>query len=99
MNLYLLSQNKVGGYDTYDSTVVAAKSPKDARQIHPSEFVTHITDGKWMGTYSGGEKINEEYENEMDSWVKYKDIDCIKVEFLGPTIKKRGVILASFNAG
>lgn len=35
MNLYLISQTVNDGYDTYDSAVVAAKSPKEASRIHP----------------------------------------------------------------
>ena len=35
MKLYLLTQSVNAGYDTFDSVVVAAKSPKDARTIHP----------------------------------------------------------------
>lgn len=35
MKLYLLSQDRVCGWDTYDSVVVAAKSEDDAREIHP----------------------------------------------------------------
>lgn len=99
MKLFLISQNKVSGYDTYDSAVVAAESESDARNIHPNGYVTHVTNGKWMGTYSGGKSIGSEYENDCDAWPKYSDIDCIKVEYLGETNKPRGVILASFNAG
>jgi len=99
MNLYLITQDKVGGYDIYDSAVVAAKSPDDARKINPSSFVTHVTNGKWMGTYSGGNNIGAEYEKEGSSWVQYADIDCVEVEYLGKTEKDRGVVLASFNAG
>lgn len=99
MNLYLISQDNVDGYDTYDSAVVVAKDVQDARKIHPSAFVTHVTDNKWMGTYSDGRNIGGEYVNEMYSWVKYLDIDCIEVEYLGKTKRERGVILASFNAG
>lgn len=36
MNLYLLTQTKVTGYDTYDSAVVAAGSLEEARGIHPN---------------------------------------------------------------
>lgn len=35
MNLYLISQDENGGYDTYDSAVVCADSERDASQIHP----------------------------------------------------------------
>lgn len=100
MKLFLISQDKVNGYDTYDSAVVSAKSEADARNIHPWEFVTHVTNGKWMGTYSGGKNIGSEYENDDGySWPKYSDIDCVKVEYLGETDKPRGVIIASYNAG
>ncbi len=48
MNLYLLSQNENNGWDTYDSCVVVASSPEEARLIRP--------DGSnWEGdlTYKG----------------------------------------------
>jgi hypothetical protein len=99
MNLYLISQDSNDGYDTYDCAVVAATSPEDARKIHPSSFVTHVKDGKWMGTYSGGSNIGGEYQNDEGSWVNFSSIDCIDVEYLGKTKKERGVILSSFNAG
>jgi hypothetical protein len=38
MNLYLLTQDKLDGYDTYDSAVVCAKSETAARTIHPSGY-------------------------------------------------------------
>lgn len=44
MNLYLLTQNRIIGYDTYDSCVVAAKNEETARNINP--------DGKWGDKYS-----------------------------------------------
>lgn len=99
MNLYLISQDINNGYDTYDSAVVAANSPKDARDIHPSSFVTHVTNCQWMGTYSAGRNAGKEYENEASSWVKYSDIECVEVKYLGRTTEEKGLILASFNAG
>lgn len=99
MKLFLISQNIVHGYDTYDSMVVSAKSEDDARKIHPSSCVTHINDGKWMGTYSGGNRIGQEYENEAEDWVCFCDIDKLRVKYLGETEHERGVIIASFNAG
>lgn len=35
MNIYLLSQDVVCGYDTYDSCVVFAKDEESARMVHP----------------------------------------------------------------
>ena len=105
MNLYKVSQNINNGYDTYDSVVVCAESEKEARLIHPSESVTHHKNGKWYGTYRGGERIGEEYEFEDEcnygSWVSLSDIDKLKVEYIGDADKKikKGIIIASFNAG
>ena len=100
MKLFLIHQDRLNGYDTYDSAVVAAESESDARSVHPSSFVTHVTDGKWMGTYSGGNAIGSEYDNDDgQGWPKHSDIDCIGVEYLGETDRERGVVCASFNAG
>lgn len=95
MKLFLLTQNVVDGYDTYDSVIVSAENETDARNIHPSPFVTHVANGQWHGTCSKG----VEYENESYDWVEYSQIHRINVEYLGETAKDRGVILASFNAG
>lgn len=97
MKLYLLEQDVNDGYDTYDSCVVAAKDETAARNTYPSQFVTHIKDGRWMGTYSKG----GEYEFSACDWVEYSNIDAIKVTLIGNAIRgtKAGVICASYNAG
>ena len=97
MNIYLLEQNVNNGYDTYDSCVVVAENEEAARNIHPSEFVTHVSEGKWMGTYTnGGEYVQDGYD-----WVQYSEIDRVNVTLIGTAIegKEPGVICASFNAG
>jgi hypothetical protein len=99
MNLYLISQDVNNGYDTYDSAVVAAKSGNDARTINPCAYVTHVTDGQWMGTYSGGASKGKAYKQDSHSWISYSSIDIINVKYLGTTKLKRGVVLSSFNAG
>ena len=97
MNIYLLEQDLVNGYDTYDAIVVAAESTDEARKIHPSRFCTHNNGKNFMGTYDrGGEYIYTD-----NDWVKFSDIHKINVTILGeahPSVEK-GVILASFNAG
>jgi len=97
MNIYLLKQDLNKGYDTYDSCVVAANDEESARNIYPSEFVTHITNGEWMGTYTKG----GEYVFHAHDWVPYSMIGAIKVSLIGVAKKgiKKGVICASFNAG
>lgn len=36
MNLYLITQKQITGYDTYDSSIVAAESEEEAKTIHAS---------------------------------------------------------------
>ena len=100
MKLYLISQDVNDGYDTYDSAVVAAESEQDARETHLSSFVTHVTDGKFMGTYAKG--LGGEYDRDYShDWVRFCDIESVKVKEIGlahPSISK-GVVCASFNAG
>lgn len=100
MNIYLLEQDLNNGYDTYDSCVVVALNETAARNTHPSPYVTHIKDGKWMDTYEKG----GEYECDRsvaERWVQCSQIDQIKVTLIGVANEDvgAGVICASFNAG
>tara|TARA_R100000951_G_C2637073_1_gene179643 strand:+ start:1054 stop:1299 length:246 start_codon:yes stop_codon:yes gene_type:complete len=81
MNLYLLTQDDVDDYDTYDSAVVCAVSEEDAVTIYPSDY--------------GEDWSTSEYR----SWALTPDL--VKAEYLGQAHSnlKRGVVLASFNAG
>lgn len=100
MNLYLIQQNIRNGYDTYDSAVVAAKTKEEARTVHPSTFVTHHKDNLWYGTYRQGGEYKIENDG-YNSWVAFKDVDKIEVQYLGKAAGKikKGVVCASFNAG
>jgi len=103
MKLFKISQELNDDYDTYDSAVVCADNEAEARKIHPSSFVTHVTEGKWMGTYVlCGESTGKEYDMGDDgTWVRYDQIHLITVELIGEAKKgmKKGVVIASFNAG
>ena len=85
MKLYLITQNLNNGWDTYDSAVVAAKSPRAAQLTHPD----------WCDTKS---PWNGKEKDHYGCWV---DADLVLVDYLGPAKKgtKAGVICASFNAG
>jgi len=100
MNIYLISQNVNDGYDTYDSAVVIAPDEDSARRIHPSDYVTHVSNNTWMGTDCNGKEYSMEtsYDN---TWVKYADVDKIKVELVGKASEGTvvGVVLVSLNAG
>jgi len=87
MKIYLISQGKNKGYDTYDSAIVAAKSEEAARNMHPNG-------ARWNGsTWAENGIATGEHD-----WAKPKDVE---VELVGTAKKgtKEGVILASFNAG
>lgn len=101
MEIYLLEQDLNNEYDTYDSAVVIAENEDEARKIHPSSFVTHITNDKWMGTLTGGPNIGGEYEERSNDWVRFDQIKQIMVTHIGKANEeqKKGVLLASFNAG
>jgi len=96
MNLYLIKQPRENvGYDSYDSAVVAAMSEDDARAIHPSAFVKHVSANRWMGRGFYG----DEYPTGDNEWVPYSDRETVSVDRIGTTNKPHGVILSSFNAG
>lgn len=102
--LFLISQSVNNGYDTYDSAVVVAKSERDALMIHPSSFVTHSRNDKWMGTYTEGPRAGQEYEQDYYSWVPFKDAisGAVEVKCLGVadnSLNEGDVVCASFNAG
>jgi hypothetical protein len=86
MNLYKISQNVNKKYDTYDSAIVAAESERIARKIHP---------GARYSEKNG--KLRLEYIAE-DTWCEFK---YVQVQLIGVACEdtKRGVILASYNAG
>jgi len=95
MNLYLVELDKYLGFEAYNSMVVAAKSPKDARKIHPDGDVTHTKNGKWMYTNKDG----SERKCFVGDWVSLDQTDELTVKYLGKTKEPRGVILSSINVG
>jgi len=75
MKIYLLEQDFVAGWDTYDNCVVIAENKKEAVQIHPSEYVKKIKNGQWYGIYA--QKRDGDYEtenNNYSSWVHVSDL-------------------------
>ena len=91
MNIYLLSQSKNTGYDTWDSCVVIAKDEDEARMTHP--YYRYFTDDP-----------NDEYNNwdgidiSYDAWCNAK---YVSVELIGTAADgmERQVVCSSFNAG
>ena len=86
MNLYRIWQTVNNEYDTYDSAIVAAESIEEARLIHPY-YEYSMSLREWDGS-----------EFVSGTWCAAKDV---QVELIGGATPgtKKGVVLASFNAG
>ena len=96
MNIYLISQDKNNGYDTYDSAVVFAESEEEARLIHPGG--EKLVDGSWY-EYPSPDKP---WRTRIwpGSWCEFPS--DVSVQLLGVASDPEegpGVILGSFNAG
>lgn len=93
MKLYLLTQDAVVGYDTYDSMVVAAPNEDAARRISPYGYVWSEERERWRYRNGSG---GPDYAS---TWPAH--ISSVTVELIGTAVKgtKEGIILASFNAG
>ena len=101
MKLYLMTQDVVDGWDTYDSVVVSAKDEEDARTIHPDINVLWGGDN-WYQMYYDKDRNSVLGVYDTKNWVSAIDVDKIRVTYLGEhrkDIRYRGVVLASFNAG
>ena len=92
MNLYLISQDINDGYDTYDSAVVCAETESEASLMHPSECAK-LTANEWLIDAGSGFIWHD------DTWAERPE--NVKVKLIGTADKsiKKGVVLASFNAG
>ena len=54
MNIYLIEQDELSGYDTYSGAIVVAKDEADARLISPTGYKDEIDEetdewGGWVG--------------------------------------------------
>jgi hypothetical protein len=92
MNIYLVERTDTYSYDDYDAFVCVAPSAKVAVRIHPysDDAVWSETDRAWKDERGHG------YGN--SGWTT---IDKLKATHLGRAAvsQKKGVVLASFNAG
>lgn len=96
MNLYLIVNEINNDWDTYSSMIVSAESEHEARRIHPSRYIKYNEDDYWYILQQDGNIFIPESES---GWVFFKDIDKLKVECIGKSLKPKGVILSSFVAG
>lgn len=86
-----------GGWDTYDSFICVANSPKEARKLHPS-WVEEGPCAAWDNQLNWYELEFEGYE----SWIPGSRLNELEVTYIGRAAsryKEAKVLLASFNAG
>ena len=89
LNLYMLKLDKNIGYDMYDSAVVVAASPEEARYIHPDKQARWSQkEGEWINGYFSSNRC----------WGRP---DEVSVELIGTALsgETRSVVVSSFNAG
>ena len=87
--LFLITQNDATGYDTYDSAVVVAKNPDEARKISP-----------WGQIFDQEKYVADHWSWSRGFWARTPDLvtaTLIGVSEIEP--KESPVICASFNAG
>jgi hypothetical protein len=95
LKIYLLTQSHNRGYDTYDSCVVVAASPEEARLMHPRG------DRAWDGhgwAYTDGTNPSTWRASEA-GWAYHPD--NVTVEEIGGALAdtEPRVVCASFSAG
>ena len=98
MKLYLITQSKNNGYDTFDSAVVVAEDENDARLIHPSYGYDGETADKWDSENNTWGRVCFWGDFGTSTWTSPEFVD---VEYLGEAAPGsiRGCVLSSFNAG
>lgn len=100
MNLYKVTRTDSISYDQFDSMVVAAKDEQAAIEMHPyterGDYMDEADYQKWKAETED----SDDYYCGNGAWVKFRDINTLKVELIGVAGPvKKGVIIASFNAG
>jgi hypothetical protein len=86
MKLWLISQSRNNGYDTFDSAVVAAETEAEARHIHPNSGVFWKNGPLKQGWYSNG-LYGATYGYDDTSWALPVDVTVEKVKTHIPDIK------------
>ncbi len=93
MNLYHVSRNSPGGYETYSDFVCVSANPEQARAMHPNENHTELV-------HRTAEDLKkDDYAWRYGDWTFQEDLT---VDYLGKAAKgeiEPRVVCASFHAG
>lgn len=86
MNLYLLTQTQIVGYDCYDSCIVCAENEEEAKRINPMGGVIPESDSDEKATFLGYWASSAEH------------VSCEFIGIASDDVEK-GIVLSSYNAG
>lgn len=98
MKIFLVSQDVVTGYDTYDSMVVIAEDEVAASRMHPNSSHTYNEKFDEFGiqTFNGDWRFDGGYGG---CWARYpKQVTVVPIGVAEPKAEPQ-VVCASFNAG
>ena len=95
LRLFKITRGHPGGYDTFDSAVVAAVDAEEARKINPNGW--EFYDTKQDAWVRWSTMIRDDFSSGWD-WTHINDVTAVEVGVASEGVKK-GVVVASFNAG
>ncbi len=100
MNLYLLTQTKNLGYDTFNACVVAALDTDEARTIHPRGDREYVKGWGWRVAIPSWMDRPSRPDQPFDDagWTRPENVSVTMIGVATESVKS-GVVLASFTAG
>lgn len=99
--LYLIKQDEIDGYDTYDSAVVVAENEQQAREINPAStnFNYRWHDGKWQIRNRQTKEWSDATPCDTWSTPEHVRVTMLGALNIGSNFKAGTVVCSSFNAG
>lgn len=99
--LYLIKQNEITGYDTYDSAVVVAENEQQAREINPASTSCNYRwrEGIWQIQNWRTKEWSDATPCDTWSTPEHVKVTMLGVLNLGSNFKAGDVVCSSFNAG
>lgn len=95
LKLWLIEQEQNGGYDTYDSAIVAAYTEEAAKTIHPQGPERRFKEDRETSPPELGQ-----WGYSYGTWAHHPDhVKATRVGNAHQSISEGDVLCASFNAG
>lgn len=106
LNLYQVTRQDDGGYDSFSSFIICCKTEEEARRTHPQNelFLFDINKLLWYTIKDGGiidYLDTQKNRHDLYGWINGKDIELLDIVRIGTasdTIKE-GILLTDFQSG